>query len=59
MEKNNDPKEDEFWEKILKIFEKMAKEIQLFAKIFVKTAKEIQCLIHLFTKFKKSVVLKA
>ena len=31
----------EFWEKILKIFEKMAKEIHLFAEIFEKIAKEI------------------
>ena len=45
-----------FGKKFLKIFEKKAKEIHLFANIFEKMAKEI----HLFTIFsqKKSVVLR-
>ena len=41
----------EFWEKILKIFEKMVKEIHLFIKIFEKIGKEI----HLFSKNQKIV----
>ena len=44
----------EFWEKILKIFEKMVKEIHLFIKIFEKIAKEI----HLFSKNQKIVKQK-
>ena len=44
----------EFWEKILKIFEKMVKEIHLFIKIFEKIAKEI----HLFSKNQKIVKKK-
>ena len=39
------------WEKILKIFEKMVKEIHLFIKIFEKIAEEI----HLFYKNQKIV----
>ena len=41
----------EFWEKILKIFEKMVKEIHLYINIFEKIAKEI----HLFSKNQKIV----
>ena len=39
----------EFWEKNLKIFEKMVKEIHLFIKVFEKIRKEI----HLFSKNQK------
>ena len=37
----------EFWEKFLKIFEKMAKEIHLFAEIFEKNSKRDTHLLNL------------
>ena len=46
----------EFWEKNLKIFEKMVKEIHLFIKFFEKIAKEIHGVSYtLFPKIKKIV----
>ena len=44
----------EFWEKNLKFFEKMVKEIHLFTKIFEKITKEI----HLFSENQKIVKKK-